>query len=93
MSKQWDLEKSKRHIKVNGKQRIMMPMRREYIKFNHYKRKLKSTFIIHTDSESILVPEDNVKKSPIEYYTKKHPNQIACIYELMITLLSLSRHI
>lgn len=65
------MEKSKRHIKVNGKQRIMMPMRREYIKFNHYKRKLKSTFIIHTDSESILVPEDNVKKKSIEYYTKK----------------------
>ena len=51
----------------------------EYIKFNHFKRKLKSRFIIHTDSESILVPEDNVKKSPIEYNTKKHPNQIACI--------------
>ena len=73
------MEKSKRHINVNGKQRIIMPIRREYIKFNRFKRKLKSRFIIHTDSESILVPEDNVKKSPIEYNTKKHPNQIAYI--------------
>ena len=34
----------------------------EYDTFKNFERKLKSPFIIYTDFESILVPEDNGKQ-------------------------------
>ena len=38
----------KRHIKdcfkINGKQRIIMPIKGDYIKFKNYRRKIKSAF-------------------------------------------------
>ena len=50
----------KRHIKdcfkINGKQRIIMPKKDDYLKIQ---RKVKSHFMIYTNFESILVPEDN----------------------------------
>ena len=43
----------KRHIKkwfnINGKQRIIMPKKDEYVKFKNYERKIKSPFIIYAD--------------------------------------------
>ena len=39
-----------------------MPKKGGYGKFKTYKRKLKSSFIISADSESILAPEGNRKK-------------------------------
>ena len=59
----------KRHIKdcfkINGKQRIIMPKKGEYVKFNNYERKVRSSpFIVYADFESILVPEDNGKQNP-----------------------------
>ena len=67
-------------FKVNGKQRIVMSKKDEYIKVNNYERKIKSTAIIHADFESILVPEDNGKQNPEESYTNKHQKHIACMY-------------
>ena len=43
----------KRHIKdcfkINGKQRIIMPKRSQYVKFKNYERKVKSPFTIYAD--------------------------------------------
>ena len=55
-------------------------MKVEYIKFKNFKGKIKSPCMIYTDFESILVPKDNGKKNPEEYYTNKHQKNIACSY-------------
>ena len=39
-----------------------MPKNGEYVKFKNYERKIKSTFLIYTDFESILVPKDRKAK-------------------------------
>ena len=44
------------------------------------KTKIKSSFIINTDLESILVPEDNGKQNPEESYTSKYQKHVACSY-------------
>ena len=49
-------------FKINGKQSIIMLKKCEYDTFKNFERKLKSPFIIYTDFESILVPEDNGKQ-------------------------------
>ena len=58
----------KRHIKDcfkgNGKKIIILPKKREYVKFKIYKRKINSPFITDADFESILVPEDKKKQNP-----------------------------
>ena len=36
-------------FKINGKQTIKMPKKREYIKFKNYVRKIKSPFMIYAD--------------------------------------------
>ena len=56
-------------FKINGKQRIIMPKKGEYVTFKNYERKIKPPFIIYEDFESILVPENNEKQSPEESYT------------------------
>ena len=48
-------------LKTNGKQRIIMPKKSEYVKFKNYERKIKSPIITYTDFENILVLEDNGK--------------------------------
>ena len=40
-----------------------MPKKGEYVKLKNFERKIKSSFIIYTDFESILVPEDNRKQN------------------------------
>ena len=67
-------------FKINGKQRIIMPKKDEYVKFKHYERKIKSPFIIYVDFESILVPENNEEQNPEESYTNKYQKHIACSY-------------
>ena len=57
-----------------------MPKKGEYVKFKNYKRQIKSPFIIYADFESVLVPEDNGKQNPEEYYTNKYQKHIACSY-------------
>ena len=38
-----------------------MPMKGEYVRFNSFKRKMKSPFMIYVDFESVVVPEGNGK--------------------------------
>ena len=52
----------------------------EYVKFKSYGRTIKSLFIIYTDFESILMPEDNGKQNPKESYTNKYQKHNACSY-------------
>ena len=59
-------------FKINGKQRIIMPKKGEYVKFKNYERKIKSSFIIYADFESILLPEKNEKQNPEKSYTSKY---------------------
>ena len=37
-----------------------MPKKDEYVRLKNYERKIKSTFLIYADFESILVPEESV---------------------------------
>ena len=55
-----------------------MPKNGEYIKFKNFGRKIKSPFIIYTDFEFILVPEDNGKQNLNESYTNKY-QKICCL--------------
>ena len=63
-------QKLNRHIKdcfkTNGKQKIIIPKKREYVKFKDNERKIKSSLIIYADFGSILVLEDNEKQNPKE---------------------------
>ena len=74
----------KRHIKVcfkiNGKQRIIMPKKSEYVKFKNYERKTKSAYIIYADFKSILVSKDNGKQNPENSYANKYQKHIPCSY-------------
>ena len=54
----------KNYFKINGKQMTKMPKKGEYVNVKNFERKIKSPFMIYTDFESILVPEDNVKQNP-----------------------------
>ena len=57
-----------------------MPRKTEYVKFRNYERKIKSSFIIYADFESILVPENNEKQNTEEPYTNKSQKHIICSY-------------
>ena len=49
-----------------------MPKKGEYAKFKNYERKIKSPFMIYTNFESILVPENNGKQNSKESFTNKY---------------------
>ena len=54
--------------------------------------------MVHANFESILVPEDNGKQNPNDFYTNKYQKYVACImvinsYVLIINLVSLLNHI
>ena len=53
-------------FKINGKQRIVMLKRVEYVKFKNYERKIKLQFIVYADFESILVQENSEWQNPKE---------------------------
>ena len=55
-------------FKINGKQRIKMT-RKYFI--------LKSPVTIYADFESILVPEDNGKENPGEFYMNKYKKHVS----------------
>ena len=46
-------------FKIDDKQRIKISKQGEYVRLKNYKRKIKPSFMIYADLESILVPEDN----------------------------------
>ena len=52
--------KQKRHIndcyKIHGKQGIKMPKKDEYVRFKNYEGKIKLSFMICADFESVLAP-------------------------------------
>ena len=58
----------KRHtkdcVKINGKQKIRIPKRCEYVRFKNWRKKIKPPFIIYADFESILIPDENAKQNP-----------------------------
>ena len=66
-------------FKINGKQRIIIPKKGEYVKCKNYWKK-KSLLMIYADLKSILVPEDNGKQNPEEPFTSKYQKHIACSY-------------
>ena len=57
----------KRHIKnyfkINGKQKIIMPEKGEYVQFKNFERNIKSAFMMCADFEIVLVSEDNGKQN------------------------------
>ena len=57
-------------FKINGKQRIIIPKKGEFVQFKIYERKIKSPFMTYADSESILVPENNGWQNPRVLYRK-----------------------
>ena len=57
-----------------------MPKKSKYDEFKNFERKLKSSFMIYTDFEIILVPKNNKKQNPNESYTNKYQKHIACSY-------------
>ena len=71
----------KDYFKTNGKQKILMPKKADYVKYKNYERKIKSPFIIYADFESFLVPEDNGKQNLEEFYTNKCQKHISCSYD------------
>ena len=41
---------------------VKMPKKGEYVKFKNFQRTIKSPFMIYTDFEIFLVPEDSGKQ-------------------------------
>ena len=74
-----------RSFKIDGKQRIKMLNKGEYIKIKNFERKIKLPFMIYADFESIIVPEDKGKQNPEESYTNKYQKHVASSngYELV----------
>ena len=64
-----------------------MTKKGEYVEFKNFERKIKSSFMIYADFESILVPDDNGKQNPNESYTNKYQKHVACryVYKLVYT--------
>ena len=67
-------------LKLMSNKEIIMPKKGEYVKFKNYKRKIKSPFIIYADYESILIPKNNGKQNPREFYKNKYQKHIAFSY-------------
>ena len=57
-----------------------MSKKGECIKLKNFERKMKSPFMIYADFESILVPKDNGKQNPNEFYTKKYQKHVTCSF-------------
>ena len=66
-------------FKINGKPKIKMPRKEEYVRFTNYERKIKSPFMIYADFESILVPEDNGNQNPNETDTNKYQKNLVAV--------------
>ena len=75
-----NIQSYKDYFNINGKQRIKIPKKSEYVKFKNYERKITSPFMIYADFESIQVPEDNRKQILDESYKNKYQKHIACGY-------------
>ena len=74
-------------FKINGKQRIIMSKKGEYVKFKNYERKIKSPFISYADFESILVLENNGKQNQEESYTNKYINIMLAVMDINLVCI------
>ena len=74
-------------FKINGKQRIIMSKKGEYVKFKNYERKIKSPFISYADFESILVLENNGKQNQEESYTNKYKNIMLAVMDINLVCI------
>ena len=59
---------------------MKLPPKCEYIRFKSYDRKVKLSFMIYADFESISVRETNGKQNPDESFTNKYQKHVACSY-------------
>ena len=59
---------------------IKMYKKGENVKFNNFKRKIKSSFMIYADFKSIQVPRDNRKQKSEESYANKYKKDVTCSY-------------
>ena len=48
----------------------------------------KSPFIVYADFESILVPKDNGKQNPNDFYTNKYQKHVACSYSYKLVCVN-----
>ena len=67
-------------VNINGRQTIKMLKKSKYVRFKNFEGKIKSPFIIYSNFESILMPEDNRRQIPNESYTNKYQNNVAYSY-------------
>ena len=67
-------------FKINKLIAIIMPKKGAYVKFKNYERKIKSSFIIYANFESILVPEGKGKQNRKESYKNKYQKHIPHCY-------------
>ena len=63
------------YFKINGKKKVKMRKKGDYVRFKNCERNIKAIFMIYIEFESILVPCD-----PREPYTKKYYKHVACRY-------------
>ena len=54
----------------------------EYVRFKNVERKIYDylPFMIYTNFESVLVPENDGKQNPDDSYTNKYQKHVACSY-------------
>ena len=62
-------------FKINGRQRIIMPKKQEYVKLRNYESEIKSLL-----RRFGIVPVDNEKQTSEDSYTNKYQKHIACSY-------------
>ena len=65
-------------FKINDKQMIKMPKNVETTKFENYEKYIKSPFMIYTDSEIFLMPENKKKQKPDVPYKNKYQIHTSC---------------
>ena len=66
-------------FRINGKQRVKMPTKGEYVKFKNYERKIKSLFMLYVNFGSIPLPEENGKQNLSKSYTNKYQNLLLAV--------------
>ena len=65
------------YFKINGKQRIKILQKGDYVRYKNYERKIKSPFMIYADFKSNLVPEVLRNQNPNESYMNKFQKNVA----------------
>ena len=77
-------------FKMKGKQRIIMPKKGDFVKFQNYDRKIKSPFLICANFEKILVPDKNKGKIQRALYKQISKNKLN--YKILIVFHKLKKY-